>query len=216
MENRLTIFLKKIIKIYNNFRYVLTYIIHERGLIMENKITYRIQYEKAIEILVWLANRIPNIDIYHIAKTIYYAEKEHLNKYAKPIIGDTYIRMSYGQVPSGIRDLITQNSWLDPYYLDYLTQSFIVNKDPYENLTALRDPKLQYFSKTDIECLEWSLKKYGKMPFDELKEESHKEKTWLETKPDQTIDYRLMVDDNNPNKDEIIGEIIATAQYASF
>lgn len=206
----------KLKRIYNKFRYVFKGIIHERGALMESKITYRIHYEKAIEILVWLANRIPKIDIYHIAKIIYYAEKEHLNKYAKPIIGDTYIRMSYGQVPSGVRDLITRNSWLDPHYLDYLTQSLVINKDPYENLTALREPRLEYFSKTDVECLEWSLGKYGEMPFPELKKESHKERTWLETEPDQPIDYRLMVDENNPNKNEIIEEIIATSQYARF
>jgi uncharacterized phage-associated protein len=156
------------------------------------------------------------IDVYHVAKVIYYAEKKHLNKYAKPIIGDTYIRMSYGQVPSGIRDLITRKSWLDPHYLDYLTESLVVNKNPYENLTALREPKLEYLSNTDIECLEWSLKKYGKMSFLELKRESHKERTWLETEPNQPIDYRLMVDENNSNKKEIIEEIIATSQYARF
>ncbi len=183
---------------------------------MEEKITYRVNYEKAIETLIWLATKKPGIDIYHIAKVLYYAEKTHLNKYARPIIGDTYIRMSYGQVPSAVRDLITKNSWLDPNYLDYFSSSLIVNKEPYENLTALRAPKLEHFSDTDIECLENALNKYGDISFNDLKNISHQEKTWLETGEKRPIDYLLMVDEDNVNKDEIIEEIRCTAQYARF
>jgi uncharacterized phage-associated protein len=180
---------------------------------MEEKITYRLDYRKAIEAIVWLANKKPKIDIYHIAKILYYAEKEHLNRYARPIIGDTYIAMSYGQVPSGVRDLITKNSWLDPDYLDCFSRSLTVNK---KKLVALRKPDLRYFSETDIECLEESLLKYGDMPFEELKNTSHDERTWLETEPNKPIDYLLMIDENNPNKEEITEDIYLTSQYAKF
>jgi len=216
MKNRLTKPKDKATEICRKFRYVIDRIIHERRIIMEKKITYRTNVIKAIEAIVWLATNKPNIDQYHVAKVLYYAEKDHLNKYARPIIGDTYIAMDYGQVPSKVRNLIKKDSWLNPNYLEILESCIDVSRDKYKNLTALRKPNLDYFSETDIECLELSLKKYGDLSFDELYKLSHEEKTWIETEADNPIDYLLMVDDDNPNKEEIIEEMVSNAAYARF
>jgi hypothetical protein len=37
---------------------------------MRTKISYKLNFEKAIEALVWLAQNKPGIDIYHIAKVL--------------------------------------------------------------------------------------------------------------------------------------------------
>ena len=47
-----------------------------------------------------------------MAKILFYAEKEHINQYARPIIADTYIAMEWGPVPSTIRDMIHLNWFL--------------------------------------------------------------------------------------------------------
>ncbi len=44
---------------------------------MGNRIDYRINYEKAIETIVWLASEKPGIDIYHLGKVLFYADKKH-------------------------------------------------------------------------------------------------------------------------------------------
>lgn len=174
-------------------------------------------YEKAIEAIVWLANKSPNIDIYHIAKILYFAEKTHLNKYGRPIIGATYIRMDYGQVPSEIKDLIQKNTWaVEPDYLKSFSKSIQINEDPYIKLTSLRNADINFFSDTDIECLEESLNKYGNLTFNELKEISHTEKTWIDTEQNEKIDYLLMVDEENEDKEEIVEDIRALSQYMSF
>lgn len=184
---------------------------------MVEKIFYRTNYTKAIEAIVWLANKNPDIDIYHVAKILYFAEKTHLNRYGRPIIGATYIRMDYGQVPSEVRDLITKNTWMvEPDYLKSFSESIEINKDPYEKLTSLRNADINFFSDTDIECLEESLKRYGNLTFTQLKEISHIEKTWINTKQNEKIDYLLMVDEENKDKEEIIEDILCTAQYASL
>jgi len=180
---------------------------------MGQKIFYKTNYTKAIEAIVWLADKKPRIDIYHIAKVLYYAEKTHLNKYGRPIIGDTYIKMPYGQVPSGVRDLITKNPWLDINDSEYFSKSLSVDEKTNRKLTALRKPKIKYFSDTDIECLKEALKKYGDVPFNKLKEMSHQEKSWYSADLNQPIDYMLMVDEDNPNRKEIIEEIKLTSQY---
>jgi len=179
-------------------------------------VTYRINYAKAIEALTWLANEKPGIDIYHIAKVLYYAEKRHINKYARPIIGDTYISMDYGQVPSGVRDLISKNSWLDPDDIKKFSKSVTVKKNPNPNIIPLRKPQLKYFSDTDIACLKEALSECGNLTFKQLKNKSHEEESWIHTERNQPIDYLLMIDKDNPNKKEIIEEIKMTVRYASF
>ena len=183
---------------------------------MGHRISFRLNYKKAIESIVWLANRRKGIDIYHVAKSFYYAEKLHLNKYARPIIGDTYIAMEYGQVPSGVRDLITKNSWLNPEYIKTFSDSILVKDSQYPSLFPLRDPDLSILSESDIECLKEAFKKCKDLSFDELKEMSHSERSWIETDANQTIDYSLMVDDDNPNKDEILEELNCTSRYVKL
>ncbi|MGD0625064.1 MAG: Panacea domain-containing protein [Thermodesulfobacteriota bacterium] len=184
---------------------------------MGNKILYQMDYEKAIEAMVWLANKNPFIDIYHVAKILYYAEKTHLNKYGRPLIGATYIRMPYGQVPSEIRDIINNNTWMvEPEYLERFCASIKVMEGRYPKLTSLREPDTDYFSETDIQCLQESLDKYKDLSFDELKRISHEERSYKETEPKEKIDYLLMVDEENENKDEIIEDIQSTSQYVRF
>lgn len=183
---------------------------------MDYKIQYRINYEKAIETIVWLANEKPGIDIYRVAKVLFYADKKHVNRYARPITGDTYIHMDYGPLPSGVRDLITENDWLSPDYLDLVRNSLIIQKSTYLKIAALRKPNMEYLSGTDIECLKESLREYGDKPFDYLKRLTHNERCWLETDLHQPIDYALMVEKDNPRRKEIIEEMSQTSAYVQL
>lgn len=184
---------------------------------MGNKVLYRMDYEKAIEALVWLAYKNPGIDIYHVSKVLYYGEKTHLNRYGRPILGATYIKAEHGQMPSEIRDIITHNACMvDPEYLESFSSAVEVNKEHYYELTPRREANTNYFSETDIECLEESLNKYKDIPFRELKRISHAEKSYKETAELQDkIDYRLMIDEENKDREEII-EDITFSQYVRF
>jgi len=180
---------------------------------MEHTIQYRTNYEKAIETIVWIAGQKPGIDLYHVVKVMFYAEKMHVNRYARPIIGDTYICGDYGPLPSGVHDLITEDSWLSPDHLKLVADSLVIQRSPYPKIAASRKPNMAYFSGTDLECLKESLEEYGEKSFDELKEITHNETCYLETAFKQPIDYALMVDEDNPNRDEIIDEMSETSPY---
>jgi hypothetical protein len=39
---------------------------------------------KALEVILWLATECPGIDVYHVVKCAYYADKRHLNLYGRP------------------------------------------------------------------------------------------------------------------------------------
>ncbi len=181
---------------------------------MKNPIRFRINYNKAIEVVVWLAKMKPGIDIYHVAKVLFYADKMHINKYARPITGDTYLRMPYGPVPSGVRDLITENSWLTPDQLKKVRDFLYIDKsDNYFKLTSKREPEIDYFSKSDIECLTYCLNNYGNLSFDELYKLTHSERCYYETESNDKIDYALLVDDDNPARSEILEHMEEISRY---
>ena len=73
---------------------------------MNNPIQFKITYDTTIEVIIWLANMKPGIDIYHVAKVFFYADKMHINKYGRPITGDTYFSMKRGPVLSNVLDII--------------------------------------------------------------------------------------------------------------
>ena len=181
---------------------------------MQQNIRFKVSFNKAIELIVWLAQKNPNIDIYHIVKILFFADKKHLNKYGRPILGDTYIHMDNGPVPSAVRDIVTQNIFLSPQHLQKVKDSLMIqSKENYYKTIAKREPNIDYFSKSDIECLESSLKKYGKLSFDDLYQLTHQEKCYSQTNNLDNIDYALMIDDDNPNKNRILQDIQETSSY---
>ena len=48
---------------------------------------------------------------------------------------------------------------------------------------------------------------------DELYESTHSEKCYYETAPNEKIDYALLIDDDNPIKNEILEDMEEISQY---
>ena len=182
---------------------------------MAAAIKFKFNREKAIETLVWLAAECPGIDFFHIVKILYFADKDHLQKYARPILGDTYIAMEHGPVPSWSYDLLKKDPLLDPDTLHAIANGIAVGKeDEVPCVTARRAPNLDLFSQTDLECLREAVEKYLKMPVSRLRQLTHQERAWLEAPANGPMDYALMLDDDLPNRDELVEEIEENAAYA--
>jgi uncharacterized phage-associated protein len=114
-------------------------------------------------------------------------------------------------------DLINKNVWvIGPDHLERFSAAIKIDKEPHDKLTPLRKADLNYFSDTDIECLEEALSKYGNLSFAQLKKISHEERTWINTEQNEKIDYLLMVDEENEGKKEIIEDIRALSQRVIF
>lgn len=175
-------------------------------------IQFKVSYDKIIESIVFLASRKPDIDIYHIAKVLFFADKLHVNRYFRPVTTDTYVKLPYGPVPSNACDIIKGSSWLGPRQLDNVAASIAVS-GKYQSTRALRGADMSYFSKSDIECLEESLAKYGDLSFDDLYHLTHSERCYNETDDKDQIDYALLIDDDNPNRDQIIDYMRETSHY---
>jgi uncharacterized phage-associated protein len=173
---------------------------------MEREIRFKPNVAKAVEVILWFCHRKGDrINKYNLLKALYYAEKEHLNRYGRPIIGDTYYAMEYGTVPSLTRDLIEQNRLrmacegitLLPFHLDAKDSNFVIAKRK-----AVRE---ELFSKSDLRCLEEAYREYGTLSFSKLRDLNHDEKAWKETwkrHPNAAIPFELLIK-NKALKDDL-------------
>lgn len=172
-------------------------------------VTFTLNAQKAIEAIVYLANKKPGMTQYFFMKMMFYADKFHINKYGMPIIGDEYIKMENGPVPSFVLDAIH----LDGSKLTHNVYEEIMNSLSFKQsgkkiyTTAKREANMDYFSKTDIECLDRAFNFCKDKNFTELKSLTHREQSWKKAIDNKQMDYLLFVDENNPNKDAIVADL---------
>jgi uncharacterized phage-associated protein len=67
---------------------------------------YRVHTAKALETILWLATARPGIDIYHLVKAVYFADRRHVTEFGRPIFGENYQAQAYGPVGSTVYGLL--------------------------------------------------------------------------------------------------------------
>ena len=130
-------------------------------------IRFTINPQKAIEALVWIIQR-GETNVYNAMKILFAADKYHLNTHYRPVLGDRYVAMQFGTVPS----------WT--YDATRLTTPGIGFKR-HENTLTLepgREFNRRKFSESDLEALEHGFNEYAGKSFDEVKRKNHREKAW--------------------------------------
>lgn len=131
--------------------------------------------EKAVYSLKLILSHVKDnkCDFHKIFKILYFAERDHLTTYGKPITGDIYIAMRNGPVPSTIYDI-----------LKYLKGGSIFNSDINfskhfrivdNHMVELMDKEINedVFSESEIESLFQSIEQNKFLSFFELTEKSH-------------------------------------------
>jgi uncharacterized phage-associated protein len=129
-------------------------------------IQFNTNHNKAMQVLLWILNKKPGIDIYNAVKVAGEAERYHLNHYGRPIYGDSYEAWKWGTVPVFI------------YGLTGMTQNMPFYKCSKNGLVATAVPDTKVFSESDIEALEYGMKEYGYLKFSEIKQKNHKLPAW--------------------------------------
>lgn len=135
-------------------------------------------YKKATQALNYFAfrERLKRISKIKAMKLVWAADRYHLRKYARPVIGDIYWAMEFGPVPSSVKEIADQNDFMSPEEGSY-SKKFIERLD-HKTIASVREPEMDVFSKSDIEALDFAYEKFGCMkPFD-LKELSHYYPEW--------------------------------------
>ena len=140
---------------------------------MAERLSFILDVEKAVEVILYIAKRAPIPDFYHVCKILYFADKRHLERYGRFICGESYVAMKNGPVPSGVYDLVKYVRGDGQVLLsEHARNSFGIEG---HRIFPFRDANLQMLSASDRECLDESIRENGNLSFNRLMEKSHDE-----------------------------------------
>lgn len=185
------------------------------------QIKFNANHQKIIEALLWFAHRSKRTDIHSLVKELFYSDKIHLDLYGRPVTGDSYVKLSQGPVATVAYDFL---KW------DRLHSKFINKYDPeiFENaiqsldttdpfcIKPLRSPELDYFSGTDLECMESAFQICNGKSFDELVEMTHLEPAWFKAPDNGGINIVDFIDENKENRESFIDYIRESSECAAL
>ncbi|MBF0624860.1 MAG: SocA family protein [Magnetococcales bacterium] len=153
-----------------------------------------------------------------ILKLLFFADKYHLNRFGRPIVGDRYVAMPYGPVASVTYDILKGNvlamemAGEDP--LPFEVRHHANRPHVHSN----RPARLEMLSDSDIEALEYSFAMYGHLGFDELYRISHEDPAYRNAEErglNTTIRYEDLIEDSG-DRDELIQDLRETAPDLVF
>jgi len=184
---------------------------------MTMTIKFNCNTDKAVEYLAWVAKewaseKDESVTVYFTCKIMYFAELYHMQQYGRPIIGDWYVPMKDGPVPSRIYELIKRN--VRPETVEKVNEVVTIGrKEDRWPMTHNRDHDGKYFSESDMECLEQAFNHCKDKSFGQLMDETHRHEGWKQAynDSDPSIDYALIIAEGFENPEAIIQEIKETA-----
>lgn len=156
---------------------------------MSRQIRFLFDPYKFVNVVAYLAGRCTEATKMKISKLLYYADKEHLLTYGRPIIGDRYVKMEYGPVPSMAYSLMKHDDRASADDQALFDERIAING---MKLSVTVAPDLRYLSETDLEVLDLVIARYGDMTPATLSTLSHREPAWEHAQMNREMDYRLM------------------------
>jgi uncharacterized phage-associated protein len=176
----------------------------------QTRLRFQFDEKKGVEALTYIATRWKGVTPFFASKVLFFAEKWHLNRYARPIVGDTFIAMPNGPVPSTLYDFIKGNldQAGDPAAF---VAALRVDRAQYAQLNAERSVDGNILSVSDTECLDEAISFCQKHRFVSLSNLTHQERSWSEAPTNGPMDYEAMIDDEN--RDLVIEEAREFAAY---
>ena len=168
---------------------------------------------KALEAVLWFGDQRPGIDVYHVVKGAFFADKFHIANFGRPLVGDEYRAAPFGPLPQvmyaimrkqPIEMLALGNNGPLPFSMD---QSHRLHVD--------RGPNLRKLSSSDIRALEHGLREVDGKSFDDLFAITHDDPAYLNAVAG-IMDYRDFIPEGAEDRAEKIGYIEEVASVAVF
>jgi uncharacterized phage-associated protein len=158
---------------------------------------FALDEKKALESLVLITSLWPEVTAFYAAKTMFLADKWHLNKFGRPVVGDRYIAMDNGPVPSAIYDWFKGNldRMADP---QAITEGIeFIKKGTYVAAKARRNPDLDYLSSSDIEEIKTAIAFCKGKSVGQLSRITHQDPAWRQAELNAEMDPALMIEGDN-------------------
>jgi uncharacterized phage-associated protein len=139
---------------------------------------FSFSHRKATQALNFFARRSGgSINKMKALKLVYFADRYHLRKYGRPVVGDEYLAMNYGPVASGTKDLAEMSDFLGEEEERYAKKFF----EPSETgirFTSLASVDDKVFSKSDREALAFAWDRFGRAAEFTLSKLTHRYPDW--------------------------------------
>ncbi len=175
--------------------------------------------EKIVEAIAFVIaeaeRRNLTITQYDIVKTLFFADKSHLNTYGRPVIYDNYVAMPHGPVPSLAYDLLKGCTFrLRRYPLDSLPWS----KRPAPEISAgasvffgaKREFNEDVLSESDVEALRDALIAVKSLTFGQIKRLTHEDPAYIDAwHSDESVNTPMSYALFFESPDEEMAEIVA-------
>lgn len=138
--------------------------------------------DKAVAVISYLASRSEDVtafDRYKAAKLIFLADKYHLVRYGRPILGDEYRALEFGPIPASALNLLNglaETGWeqVSKPHLEQLRQLLEVDRaHQHVRFAAKGLPDLGCLSKSEVVALEHVITQHGRKSFPELLSLTH-------------------------------------------
>lgn len=185
---------------------------------VEQPLRYTFNLNKFLAVLGYLIQKRGPMTKLKIIKLLYLLDRRHFNLYGRPVLGDKYLRMDYGPVPTLAKDLIDELEEQAAFKVKPVAEAKILSKHfkaehggKYPEITLVKTPDTDVLSKSEIEALKWVIDRFGHNAPSTLVDIAHRHAAWKETPLMGEIDYRLFPKDD-PEAVENIAEIAALEQ----
>ncbi|MBI5488044.1 MAG: SocA family protein [Deltaproteobacteria bacterium] len=166
-------------------------------------IRFKFRPDKLADALSYLAARVTDLTTMKAAKLLYLADRLHLLRYGRPIIGDWYACREHGPVPSSTYDLLQRIRDPEPRSsspsLEMLrTRIRARGRGPYAPFgPTSKAAVLAALSETDVEALEQTVRQHGRKSAWIVRNLTHQHAAWKRCweAGEHEIDYRLFFAD---------------------
>jgi hypothetical protein len=137
-------------------------------------IRFRFNARKAYQAILWMLSREHGrLDLHTALKSCYFADKDHLNDYGRPIFGARYQAMKYGPVPIEIYEMLKgEPLWLWEADVDRFPWK-LGPRGVIAPEQGLPSPNMGVFSKSDLRHLAAGFERASHMTFDQRTRETH-------------------------------------------
>ena len=169
---------------------------------------YRRNSKKALEVILWFAEREPGIDVHRVLKLLFFADKKHLNEFGRPIVGDNYCALQFGPAGMGTYDILERKPGMRGAAGIREDEDYPFHVRPgrrKKQIYATRPAEMRKLSESDRDSLDWAYRTYGHLDFNTLKRLSHEHPAWKKgsRRPGKHMDYADFLEGENSQPERV-------------
>ena len=148
-----------------------------------------------LEALIFVAKRTAGNDVYAALKTLYIADKQHLEHYGRLIYGETYNALPMGPVPEAAYETIKFLRDPQQMFCSFGDSNVraALRAEGSKRLTPLRDADLNKLGADAVQSLEAAIRYFANSDFGQVKTATH-DSAYERTPPNQRIPVRYIID----------------------